>query len=317
MTNQHAVARLVIWSVVAVVLVGIFIACLILGGGGFSLWKQGENREITRFEEEGTGLQAIDIRWTSGTVRVSPTDGERITAVESSPYEGKPMECSLTDGTLTISQKRNWGIFFFGIGPRKSDLELSVPRKEYESFALKATSGEIDIRDITASDSRYTLTSGDLHLTDITADSLQLKLTSGDIHGSGIAAGQLTADTTSGGIDIAGAFRRISGKTTSGNVKIESRDMPDALDYGMTSGDVTLLLPENEGFSLTCKKTSGRLHSDFDLLQPMGKDNRYIYKEAGGRDFTVSMTSGTFSLLKKDGAAESAATGWLAGPDAQ
>jgi len=66
----------------------------------------------------------------------------------------------------------------------------------------------------------------------------------------------------------------------------------------MTSGDMALTIPENEGFQLKLDKTSGRFQSDFDFLVNPDQEDIYIYKSTSTRQYSVDMTSGHFELRK-------------------
>lgn len=302
MNKTGAIVRIVVWSVVAVSLIGLLVALLITGTGWMDFgFRKGENRVITDMTYDGGTVDTVSVEWHAGQVRITPSADGQVRAIERSGYDINEMECDVVGGRLTVRQRTGWGFFFLGFGPRRSDLQLTLPQKQYKELLLSITSGDAAAEGITADSIELRLTSGDMHVTNLTADSLRAKGTSGRLQGSGLQARTLTAELTSGRIELSGAFGAIDGQVTSGHTEIVTSEVPTKLTYGLTSGKAVVRMPDNDGFTLQLKKTSGSFHSDFDLLAPINdKDGAYRYLDggAGRTPYAVKMTSGTFRLEK-------------------
>ncbi len=284
---------IVVWSVVAVLLVALLVALTVTGGfsGVF-----GEPRVITTAEMDGETFDSVDLTWKSGKVQITRSADGKMRLTQRSRYDVKELEYGVENGRLYLRERPSWGIIFIGIGSRSSDLELQLPEKQYKEFAL-------------------TMTSGKTVMEDVSADSMRLKVTSGRLEGSRLAAGALTADMTSGNMQVnakastlqvgitsgravfEGSFPSVEGKATSGTVKVETDVVPQHLDGDVTSGKMSFTIPDNGGFSLYCRKSSGSLKSDFELMNSVNDKNQYVYG-TGGPAYTNRLTSGTLEIRR-------------------
>jgi len=106
---------------------------------------------------------------------------------------------------------------------------------------------------------------------------------------------------TSGKIDINGSAKNIELRTTSGDINLNNSILPSRLYVDVTSGDVKVSIPENDGFDVEYKVTSGDFKTDFDIYSKMNDGNRKNgvgkYKD-GGDTFNFKITSGTIKLYK-------------------
>lgn len=130
---------------------------------------------------------------------------------------------------------------------------------------------------------------------------MEADVTSGKMTVESSRADALTVEVTSGSAAFSGAFRNISGEATSGTVRIATDVLPDTLDGNVTSGKVSFTIPDNDGFSLYCKKTSGSLQEQLrsDEFGGTGQKNQYSYG-SGGPSYTGKVTSGTLEIRKKN-----------------
>lgn len=304
MSKKGALVSIVLWSCIAFAL----LAALVFG------IVKGFNFDFTKIYSGNIGLHevysdsmsadefnSINISWHAGNVLVRPSDDGQMHITQRSYYKVRALECDVSGNYLRIDENDDYGFFFFGFGPRSSDLELALPSKQYEDFALKMTSGNTDIDGISASDIDLQMTSGKLEADSLQAKKMNANVTSGQMDVNNAQAKSLSVDVTSGGANFLGTYSAISGKTTSGTVNIETEVVPDSLDADLTSGKISVTIPENDGFTLNCKKASGDIKSDFDLMKSINDEiSKYMYLSGGssGRDYTVRLTSGTFELHK-------------------
>lgn len=301
------VLRIVLWSAVAVLFTVILVCCILWGTQGFSsafFSLKGESKVVKTYHSDAQAFDSLEIQWQAGNVTVSPTDQEQVTVTETSAYKIKPMSCDINGGRLVVTQSRSIGFFFFGFGQRVSDLEIALPRRQYKDFLLKITSGHAKIQDVSAADATLQMTSGKIEADGLEGDTITVKSTSGSMVGKRIAGGELSVESTSGNVTLDGAFTSLLGDTTSGSVKVSSSTVLQTLDVKLTSGKFQISIPDNDGFLLDCKKTSGSLKSDFELMAPINDKNgtyRYLDGGSSGRHYSVKITSGTFILSKMAG----------------
>lgn len=300
MTKTGAAVSIVIWSVAALVLTFLLILGVV-SGFGINMMLKGELREVFSVQEDNIEFDGFDISWHSGRVDVSPSDDNTLIIKQTSHYNVKPLIYEVSGKKVIIRQEPSWGLFFIFGNFRSSNLEILLPQKQYEEFILKMTSGKTDINGIDAESIKLNLTSGQLGAEDISAKSLSVSMTSGNAQVNGAIADNFKAKLTSGRAVFGGEFGAVECYATSGEMEILSEGTPESLDAKMTSGDISVTIPDNDGFTVDVNKTSGSFDSSFDLTSNMkDSDGFYSYGKGkdAGRDYTVRITSGKFRLYK-------------------
>ena len=295
-SKKGAVVMIVVWSVIAALLAALLVALIVTGGfSGGGLF--GEPKVIATAEMDGGEFDSVEILWKSGKVSVTLSADGRMHLTQRSRYNVQPLDYGVEDGRLTLRENASWGIIFFGIGSRSSDLELQLPEKRYKEFLLSMSSGRSAVQGISADDLRFKLTSGRLEGSGLEAGTLTAEMTSGNMAVSGAKAEALRVELTSGRAELSGSFPSIEGRATSGTAKISTDVLPTHLDGQVTSGKVSFTIPDNTGFTLYCTKSSGRLKSDFALMQSVSDKNHYAYG-TDGPSYTGRLTSGTLEILR-------------------
>lgn len=237
----------------------------------------------------GQSVSGLEVRLRSGDIILHPWDEDTIQVIErskSSLDEDKHASFRLReDGVLCIEQGNTAATFaLFGFGLFSSDLELFLPRKLWRTVELRSTSGDIRLE-------------GELR-----AASLLLSSTSGDVDlGEGLQCETLELHTVSSGIEAAAVTcRRLQLKTTSGNVDLTLASLPEELAAKTVSGDVTLTLPENDGFAVGYQMVSGNFTSDFDLVTSLNrKEGTATYRAAQAPRYEISSVSGDLAILRQ------------------
>lgn len=305
MRKTNAIVKIIVWSFVALFCLSLLIHGAVNGGFSFGWWN-GKGEEVVIFEDKIplNQVDSLDIKWTSGKVTVYKGTGDAVEIVETSHYaeKSKPAKISNRNGTLSIESNQQIGFLIFSFGVRSTNLQVKLPEKMYQQIVMKNTSGNIEFADISANAMTFQSSSGKLNLKNLTVNSMDVKITSGKITGENIAATKLDLKSTSGKADLAGAYQEIRCRSTSGTVTIHSALVPTALEAELTSGKMTFLIPENDGFQLRYKVTAGNLSSDFDYKRQDDASNKrsgtYIYKN-GERRYSADVTSGTIRLEKR------------------
>jgi len=275
-----AVVKIVIWSVVALLLLGLFLSIHYTDKSKiFSIvsgWSEGD-LEVLRVQSFPVeNIDSIDLKWSSGTFIISPTDGNQIIVTEKANRElteGEMLQISVDNGKIRMEQGTQISrIFIFSFGYNQVN-EIRLPEKQYRELKARMSSGKLIIDKL------------DCNRVDI-------GLTSGLVEMSAVNASDLLLDMTSGKADLEGSFDDLYVDSTSGSIYIKSEQAPSAMFIDITSGKAVITIPENEGFVVGKRITSGVFRSDFAI------DDFGRYKDGENR-YRINMTSGVVELKRK------------------
>ncbi|MDD5863467.1 MAG: DUF4097 family beta strand repeat-containing protein, partial [Firmicutes bacterium] len=157
--NKNAIVRIVIWSLVILVLIGILLAGL--GFHGFTrrhlVISETAETDISQMVEisgssasvTAEGIRDIEIDWAAGTITIAPGDVEEITVSESAVSDEKYQMVSKQSGDkLTIQFCRETVSFGMHLNESiKKDLVITVPRDwQGDSLEIDAASARLYAR---------------------------------------------------------------------------------------------------------------------------------------------------------------------------
>ena len=321
--KTSAIIRIVCGVIVASLLSWILIFAILPGNSGwfpnigFSFGGSYSNADAYSMGGGAVPMEQVDkieINWTAGKVDVISYDGNEILFEEQSGSalkDEEQMRYLVRDGKLTIQYSKSRFFFAFGTRKRKT-LTVKIP-KELSKFELNTVSAQSEIDGLQARDGNFNSTSGDLQiqnatfedfdadavsgrttLNNVTAQTAKFSTVSGDIHTEAFFSGTVKTDSVSGQTTLNGSFGEIKNNTTSGSIKIQSEQCPRKIDANGVSADVTIKIPDNEGFICELDSLSGDLDTDFDARI---KDKTVIYGN-GAAEFDINTTSGDVFIQK-------------------
>lgn len=163
---------------------------------------------------------------------------------------------------------------------------------EVQKIDCDSTSGDIQL-DASVKKVEMNTTSGKIEFAG-KADELYAHTTSGDIAVSA-RVNKVKCDTNSGLITFGGEVYEIISDSTSGDVNIESGVCPNKIDVETTSGQITLTLPGDKGFTAYYDTLSGDFRCDFSVKI---SNNKAVYGD-GSAQFNLSATSGDITIKSK------------------
>ena len=265
-------------------------------------------------------LKGIDVQTAGGdiTVRMSQeAEGDVLVGGDTENIE----VFRSADGILTIRPVRNETTsFFFGRGiinrSYSADVELDLPRREWEFLKLHTTNGDVQVEGVCPVDMvTVTSVSGDIRGALPTCGKVACKTTNGDIRWDGDAsdfrmesisgdvefrgsADSVHAKTTSGDLTMEGGICAASVKTISGDVCLRSDVLPDRMDIGTTSGDMWVDIPDAGPFTARFRSTSGDFTSDFFTGRMGGRSCVFNYHGGGERAYSFASISGDVEIRK-------------------
>ncbi len=285
--SASAVVRIVIWSVVLLILAGLFTLGMLgsmRGKGGLDFfgsvslggytYDDASAYSIGGDSFEDSSINELDIDWPSGDIRIIPTDDAFITISED--YDGDDPDYRLRwlieDNELSIKFCKPYWMIGVSNRPSKT-LTLYIPRTMLNAMR------EVDID---ASDSRITF-EGNAKEFQLDGVDVQAAITghigSLDMDGSDIAltfSGRLD-DADFDGVDMTVDFTGTLGKANFDGVDTVATmrlTQADSIDVDTVDGEITLILSEDiTGFAVSVDALAGNvLVNGYDTVSKKGYD---------------------------------------------
>ena len=300
--KTNAIIRIVIFSLVILVLSSILVGGIALRDRGFD-WvyrlHQGseevspisadsaehheneENHDYASSAQRTSGkIDELSIDWASGSITIRPGDTDEILYEETGDFDSaNAMVAKVSGSKLTIQYCKDGsflkGGFSFG-GSLHKDLTITVPRDWVcRELEIDVASADLDIRDLTIHEFDFDGASGRCTLTNC-------------------AVGEMSLDTASGDVTFSGTLDTLDCDSASAKLQLELRNTPRSIDMDTASGSLTMVLPEDCGFTVSLDALSGRFSSDFATTTQNG---HHIYGD-GSCKINVSSMSGGVTIRK-------------------
>ena len=290
--KRNAIARIIIWSLVAVLLtsllvVGISSSPSSFFSGDWSLGTIGVTYKNSALYNVGGGtvtdeFQSIKVNWTNGKINIEAYDGEDtvISETEVAEKENK-LRWRVEDGVLKIQQMAAGMRFGLKKTPKKT-LTVKIPSNVAEGLKAvtsDSVSAEVTITGISAS------------------DKIEIDTVSGGANLKNIRTEKLDIDTVSGSIKAAGEFTELESDSVSGDVTVSSATPLKKLDCDSTSGNIRLTIPKNSGFTLKADTVSGDISCGLPTVSE--SKNRRVCGD-GSADFETDTVSGDLIITSAE-----------------
>ena len=290
--KRNAIARIIIWSLVAVLLtsllvVGISSSPSSFFSGDWSLGAMGVTYKNSALYNVGGGtvtdeFQSIEVNWTNGKINIEAYAGEDtvISETEVEEKENK-LRWRVEDGVLKIQQMAAGMRFGLKKTPKKT-LTVKIPSNVAEGLKAvtsDSVSAEVTITGISAS------------------DKIEIDTVSGGANLKNIKTEKLDIDTVSGSIKAAGEFTELESDSVSGDVTVSSATPLKKLDCDSTSGNIRLTIPKNSGFTLKADTVSGDISCGLPTVSE--SKNRRVCGD-GSADFETDTVSGDLIITSAE-----------------
>lgn len=290
--KRNAIARIIIWSLVAVLLtsllvVGISSSPSSFFSGDWSLGAMGVTYKNSALYNVGGGtvtdeFHSIKVNWTNGKINIEAYDGEDtvISETEVAEKENK-LRWRVEDGVLKIQQMAAGMRFGLKQTPKKT-LTVKIPSNVAEGLKAvtsDSVSAEVTITGISAS------------------DKIEIDTVSGGANLKNIKTEKLDIDTVSGSIKAAGEFTELESDSVSGDVTVSSATPLKKLDCDSTSGNIRLTIPKNSGFTLKADTVSGDISCGLPTVSE--SKNRRVCGD-GSADFETDTVSGDLIITSAE-----------------
>ena len=251
------------------------------------VWFHGEEAWMEA-QSDGTctvqgKLRAIDVE-VGGDISIRMDETENDDVVIGGDIEDITVDAG-ADGKLTIRQRARTAStgFFFNRGLSSADVELTLPRRRWDSIRVSTVNGDIEVEsDEPVGTLSVQTTSGDVNGCMGWCEQLTVHVVNGDIEWRG-GADRAELGSVSGDVELEGHFESlqissVSGdveftgdcganhikcSSMSGDIEIESDVLPLSMELSSKSGDIEARIPDSGPFSVQCRTTSGDISSDF------------------------------------------------------
>lgn len=303
--KKSALTRIIIWSIVAVLLLGVFFAVMFGEDEGFpwripylhlSFGKTNYSYSDTGFysgdfEVNADKVDSIDIDWVAGSVTVSSYGGNVIKVSESGNInnESDYLRYRITDGKVTVKFRKSGR---FKSNNLKKDLIVYLPGDiELKDLNVKLVSSSLDVSGFTVDNINVETVSGKVGIYGTYAEELKAESVSGKIVLEN-AAEIMDIENVSGSVDIDGGFKEADVSNVSGTVRITALKVPKSIDVETVSGGTYIFLPEGTGFTLEAETLSGEISAGGKKL---GKSGTNVIGD-GSVKIGVESVSGSASI---------------------
>lgn len=272
-----AIARIVLFSMIALVLL-----CVLLAGLGLSSFAKPVSSQIVSVQSTGSEhefapgeVSSIFISWASGDIDIQPADQDTVTVSEERSG-GSSMVVHHRGSKLEIEAgESKWGLVF-GKSNQKN-LTVRLPRDWLcQSLEISAAAADIRVDGLPITNVVLKTASGNCAFTDCAVEKMQVNAVSGDL-------------------DYSGVLKKLELKGASADCNLWLSDAPAAIGMNTASGDLNLTLPDNCGFTLNRSSLSGAFQSDFATTT----ENDKIVCGDGTCQITFSSLSGNINICRK------------------
>lgn len=250
-------------------------------------WVNAECLKLNDVKQTGSvgsadpaAIREIKIEWISGSVTVEPGDVQEITFLESGNGTDKyEMVWKQSGDELVIQYSKDSSIAGFGLhfGDGSKDLTVTVPRGWVcDSLELDTASTDLTVRDMIIREMEIDSASGTAKFENCTVSSLDV-------------------DTASGDVTFSGSLNELDFEAASASFTGVLENVPNMIKMDSMSGDLTLTLPEDAGFTVSLDAMSSDFSSDFPTVK---KNKSYVCGD-GHCKIDVDAMSGDVSILKQ------------------
>ncbi len=281
--KRNAIVRIILFSLIAVILIGILATGLLVDTFSFSngSWESSHSDGTVSSvgKVDADKVSAIHIEWASGNIRIQPGDVHEITFAETEVENEKHRMVWKQNGSRLTLQFSRDGVFATGFGTNitiSKDLVITVPKNwKCSELALDVASADVEVRDLAVTEVDFDGASGMVDFTNCAVD-------------------ELSVDTASGNIQFTGSINELDCDAASADCKIEVTNIPSRIDLDSASGDLELILPGNAGFRVSLSTLSGSFESDFTTSM---SGNDYVCGDGKCR-IEMDAMSGTVIIRK-------------------
>ena len=301
---------IVIWSIIAIGLIVILVYGISNRNNTeeeFSFFNNAVSSELTVQKDENIDLNninKINVEFSSSNIIVQTTDEPNVRIVQKSSRtltDNEKFTVTKQDNEVTIKRGNSKKFFnIFSFGNMQEIIEVYVPKDYNADMDIETSSGNIEFNsDIKLRNVNCTTSSGCLESkNNINATDINVEVSSGEISLETLITNNYNVEVSSGNIKINSLAG--SGKlyTSSGNIKVQYKDIAEYSEVKASSGNIDLVIPEGISFDFSGECSSGSVNSSYDLNYKNKKQNEATFKIGSEpyKKVSASTSSGNINI---------------------
>lgn len=243
--KRNAIARIVIYSLIVVILVGVLVHGMDWDGFHFD-WDLGDDAQIVTGTAslEADSVKRIRIEWIDGTVEIRGADQENITFSETNG-EKECMVYQIKGDTLVIRYSKDSIKLGINITTPNKHLTVHVPMDWIAAgIEISAVSSNVTVELPEVQEAKIETVSGNI---DIRCERSK----------------EISFTTVSGHARFTGNCEELDCESVSGNCKVALYGSAKEIQMESISGDLEIVLDGQLGFTAQIDSVSGSVRSDF------------------------------------------------------
>lgn len=252
----------------------------------------------------------VDINVQHGALVVRPSNDTTTTVELIGPHEKLDLSAEVIGDTLFIRLKnlRHW-LFMFNFNMKAVTLNVFIPKKVYQSFAMKSDNGRIDAKkllgknitantdngriqfnEIAASSLTAETDNGRVILEKVQADHVKAKTDNGRVEMQTVEADTIFAESDNGRIELAHVDGAITGTTDNGRITLQTVSLNQNIDFQTDNGSIEIeSRNEPTNVSIHAKTGNGKIdvYGEQNSRTVFGTGEHVIRLKSGNGRITV------------------------------
>ncbi|WP_173915642.1 DUF4097 family beta strand repeat-containing protein [Halobacillus sp. Marseille-Q1614] len=225
----------------------------------------------------------MDVSIANGSLHLEPwiedyAKAECRVKVYQAADEQEAKEQFLADGEFEITE----GILRLANPSKKikTFVKLYLPKKRYEFIKLKLSNGAITSNHVKAAHFQLKTSNGSLRIKDSQGETCKLETGNGSITVSESEFDTCQADTINGSVKLDGQFGKTDVSAVAGGITVYNYgERAHTGFFKTTTGQITVLLPENKRIDGTLKSSVGSLNCSLDNYKILKNKKEIMNKE--------------------------------------
>lgn len=196
-------------------------------------------------------VDKLEVNWAAGSITILPENVGNIEISErATSGNPKPLSAKIKDGKLVLDYSDDKG--FSGKSLGSKELTILVPMNwTCKELEINAASSTVDVQNLRIGDVEINTASGNCHFTDCNLDSLEVNAASADVF-------------------FTGHLRDFECEGVSGSAYLTLESAARKICMESVSGQLSLNLPENCGFTVERESLSSKFNCDVETTQHNG-----------------------------------------------
>ncbi|MEO2077957.1 MAG: DUF4097 family beta strand repeat-containing protein [Bacillus sp. (in: firmicutes)] len=248
-----------------------------------------------------TDTDLIEINVSSVSTTIIPEDRNNLKAV----YNGKENLTVRESGNkIEVAIKNKW-FDWFNWAPlsKKKELKIYIPEKYDRNMSIDLGSGNLQFsgpsknKPVKLDELTVDIGLGNLNLTNLTVKHFEHDVSSGNVNIDTLKADSGAFDVSSGNLEIKHYTGPIAADVSSGRLSIQVDQLVDSITIDVSSGDVTIDVPNDADFTLNGDVSSGMISSDLPLTSKEQSKHSIQGKHGTGKfPINLDVSSGNIRI---------------------